>query len=307
MLENGHWEVAEEIAEYLYRNLDRRVSVQEIAERCRFSPFYLNRLFRSVVGESIYEFEKRVRLARAASRLLKESAASVTEIAVDSGYAPSNFAVAFKERFGLSPAAWREKAATDGDARAAAIPDEYAEAVARIARLRSPEAAAEARALAARLKVVRLEPFVAYRSRYRGEFAGLGTAWDRFCPKAEQAVREDEARYGPFPGTRRYFGISLEDPVFAKADRFAYDLCVEVRDGYGRDFVRVPGGTYARYDWEGPATAIRKAFDELFGVAMPTRGLRMTADGPCLEVYVSHGDAGRFALSAFVPLEMDPA
>lgn len=71
-----------EIAQFIYSNPDRRISIPEIADRCSFSPFYRNRLFRSVVeGESIYEFEKRVRLGRAAAGLLKDHGASVTEIA----------------------------------------------------------------------------------------------------------------------------------------------------------------------------------------------------------------------------------
>jgi AraC-like DNA-binding protein len=60
--EMDHWEAAEEIAQFIYRNPSRRIPLPEIADRCNFSPFYLNRLFRSVVGESIYAFEKHVRL-----------------------------------------------------------------------------------------------------------------------------------------------------------------------------------------------------------------------------------------------------
>ena len=36
---SDHWDIAEEIAEFVYRNLDRRVAIDEIERRCRCSPF----------------------------------------------------------------------------------------------------------------------------------------------------------------------------------------------------------------------------------------------------------------------------
>ena len=299
---SDHWDIAEEIAEFVYRNLDRRVAFDEIARRCRFSPFYLNRLFRSVVGESIYEFEKRARRGRAASRLIKEGGTSVTEIAADSGYSPSNFTVAFKEAYGRSPAAWR--AAPTMDLSAPPF-DEYAVVLSRIAALRTAEHRQEAENLGRSIIVERLEPFTLYRRRYRGPFAGLSGAWDSFCAEAESAIAADEEKHGPFGGIRRWVGVSYEDPIVARPDRFAYDLCVEVSEGYGRRFLRVEGGTYAGFDWRGPVGELKFAFNDLFGVAMPARKIRMAQSGLCLEVYRLAATPDDFDVSIYVPLELD--
>lgn len=301
----GHWEIAEEAAEYVYQNLDRRVPVSEIAERCSFSPFHLNRIFRSVIGESLYEFEKRMRLSRAASRLLKEPSTDITVIALDSGYSPSNFSVAFKERYGTSPIDWRSQAASGRVAGIANIADEFSAVLLRIAELRSPAACEKASSLASRVRVARIDPFTAYRSRYRGPFTALVSAWDDFCVQAAAATRKDEERFGPFPGERRVFGVSLEDPFLSRPDRFAYDLCVEVRSGHGRDYIRIPGGTYARYDWAGFSDGIPEAFNEFLGIAMPLRGLRMTDKGPCIELYKPTEDPARFELTILAPLAVD--
>ncbi len=299
-----HWDIAEEIVELVYRNIDRRVGLDEIARHCRFSPFYLNRLFRSVVGESIYEFEKRARLGRAASRLIKEHATSVTEIASDAGYSPSNFAVAFKEAFGRSPAAWR----LEPEAPRGSPPfDEYAEVLSRIAALRTEEHRAEAEALGRSVVLERLEPFTLYRRRYRGPFGGLAVAWDAFCAEAEAAIADDEARHGAFGRLRRWIGVSYEDPLTSRPDRFAYDLCVEVSSGYGRRYLRVEGGTYARFDWRGPVSGLKYAFNDLFGIAMPSRNLRMAPNGLCLEQYRRAESPDDFDLSIYVPVELDEA
>jgi AraC family transcriptional regulator len=302
MIDNSHWEIAEEIAELVYRNLDRRVGIEEIARRCRFSPFYLNRLFRSIVGESIYEFEKRSRLGRAASRLIKEHGTSITEIAADAGYSPSNFTVAFKEAFGRSPAAWR----LEPDYRPEDPPfDGYSSVLSRIASLRTEERRAEAELLGRAIVIERLEPFVVYRRRYRGPFGGLSTEWDTFCAEAEGAITNDEKKHGPFARPRRWLGVSYEDPLLARPDRFAYDLCVEVAAGYGKHFLRVEGGSYARYDWRGPSASLKFAFNDLFGAAMPARKLRMAQRGLCLEVYRRAENQDDFELSIYAPLELD--
>ncbi|WP_021167832.1 DNA-binding transcriptional regulator SoxS [Sporomusa ovata DSM 2662] len=37
---------------YIYRNLDKSISVEEIAEQCCFSKYYFNRMFKVIVGEN---------------------------------------------------------------------------------------------------------------------------------------------------------------------------------------------------------------------------------------------------------------
>ncbi len=297
-----HWEIAEEIAQYIFRNPDRRISIPEIADRCAFSPFYLNRLFRSVVGESIYEFEKRVRLGRAASLLLKDHGASVTEIAAESGYSSSNFAVAFKSAYGLSPSEWRKTPSFPGSSPAER---EFSAVLERIADFRGGRRKFEAERLGRSVVLERLEPFTMYRRRFRGPFDRLAREWDGFCPEAEAAVAEDEARNGPLARPRRVLGISWEDPMTAREDRFSYDLCVEVARGRGRRFLAIEGGLYARMDRRCRAEEIRIAFNDLLGAAMPARGLRLSPRGSCLELYRGPGKDGVLDLSVYAPLRLD--
>lgn len=297
-----HWEIAEEIVQFIYRNPDRRVSIPEIARRCAFSPFYLNRLFRSVAGESIYEFEKRVRLGRAATRLLKEHGTSVTRIAAEAGYSPSNFAVAFKDKYGLSPSEWRESPAFP-DSRLSER--EFAEVLVRVASFRRGERRAEADRLGGRIVLERLAPITAYRRRFRGPFRMLAAEWLTFCEEAEAAAAEDEERNGALGHPRRALGISYEDPILAREDRFAYDLCIEVAAGRGSRYIRIDGGTYARFDRRCSPEDIRYAFNDLIGAAMPARGLRMAPNGFCVEIYRDQGIGGIFDISFYAPLELD--
>jgi AraC family transcriptional regulator len=63
-------------------NLDRPLSLEELASIASFSPYHFHRIFRGIVGESVKEHVRRLRLERAAHRL-RFTGQPVTEIAFD--------------------------------------------------------------------------------------------------------------------------------------------------------------------------------------------------------------------------------
>ena len=68
---------------------------------------HFNRVFQSVVGETIHKYIRRLRLERSANKL-RYSDTLVTEIALDSCFdTPSAFAKAFKQCIGSSPRDYR--------------------------------------------------------------------------------------------------------------------------------------------------------------------------------------------------------
>jgi AraC-like DNA-binding protein len=94
---------------FIGEHLDRPISVAEVARAARLSPFHLHRVFHPTLGESIGRFITRRRLEQAALRLAYEPDATITEIALDSGYSSSsNFSKAFAGYFGCSPTRVRE-------------------------------------------------------------------------------------------------------------------------------------------------------------------------------------------------------
>jgi len=73
---------------HIQGRLDEPLPLEELAGVACFSPYHFHRIFRGMVGESVKEHVRRLRLERAAQRL-KQSSQPVTEIAFDAGYAPS--------------------------------------------------------------------------------------------------------------------------------------------------------------------------------------------------------------------------
>lgn len=88
--------------DYINENLNRDISVEEIAEAAWLSKYYFMRLFKAQTGESVYAYLRRKRLMNAA-RLIREGT-GVAQAAAESGFGDySTFYRAFRETFGISP------------------------------------------------------------------------------------------------------------------------------------------------------------------------------------------------------------
>ena len=96
------------VLDYIDKNLDRPLTLDELAGVANFSRFHFHRVFRAMVGETLNRFVQRVRIERAAMYLIYNPKKSVTDIALDCGFSGSAaFSRTFKEYFGRSPSQWR--------------------------------------------------------------------------------------------------------------------------------------------------------------------------------------------------------
>jgi AraC family transcriptional regulator len=103
---------------------DGDVSIEALGARAGWSPFHLHRAFRRVVGETPKQYTQRLRLNRAAARLVT-SDEPVVSIAAGVGFASHAVCTrAFRRHFGRSPADYRHThcgARADVRARHAAL------------------------------------------------------------------------------------------------------------------------------------------------------------------------------------------
>ncbi len=91
------------VCAFLDAHFDEQLSLGEIAQEAGVSPTTLQRLFQAAHGMSVFDYLRARKLERA-RQALERDGVSVTEAAFIAGYSsPSNFATAFKRRFGMSP------------------------------------------------------------------------------------------------------------------------------------------------------------------------------------------------------------
>lgn len=104
---------AVEAALWLDAHSARPVALEDAARQAALSPYYFLRIFGKVIGVTPHQYLVRSRL-RHAARLLAEEARSVTDIALDVGFADlSNFVRTFGRAAGVSPRGFRRAAKGD--------------------------------------------------------------------------------------------------------------------------------------------------------------------------------------------------
>lgn len=99
---NVYDEKIEKTLSYINENLDRELTVEQLAERIYLSRYHFMRLFKEQTGSTVHAYIRRKRLLRAAK--LIRSGVPVSRVAADTGYADySAFYRAFRDCFGASP------------------------------------------------------------------------------------------------------------------------------------------------------------------------------------------------------------
>ena len=90
----------------LSSDLARRWTLAEIAAQVRVSPVYLTQLFQQVEGLPLYQYQLRLRLARALDLLAHHD--DLTTLALDLGFSShSHFSSRFRQLYGFSPSEFK--------------------------------------------------------------------------------------------------------------------------------------------------------------------------------------------------------
>jgi len=98
---------AVQAAHWLETHAAEPIRLEDAAREASLSPFHFLRVFRAVHGVTPHQYLVRLRLAHAA-RLLADASLSVTEVALETGFADlSNFVRTFRRAAGASPGEFR--------------------------------------------------------------------------------------------------------------------------------------------------------------------------------------------------------
>jgi AraC family transcriptional regulator len=123
--------------DHIVRNLARPLQLQEVAQAACFSPFHFHRIFKLLLGETLNEFVKRLRLERALYLMSHAPRRPLTDVALSCGFSSSSdFSRSFRQHYGLPPSSFdlegfrasrrqefeRALAGQDGAARIASLP-----------------------------------------------------------------------------------------------------------------------------------------------------------------------------------------
>ena len=102
---DGMWQ---ELSDYIDANLNTKLTLTDLAQKCFYNPSYFSRIFKEKFGMSPFEYIQRKRVD-SAMRLLRESNLPVDEISLRAGFSDrSGFYHAFSKYAGSSPTDYRK-------------------------------------------------------------------------------------------------------------------------------------------------------------------------------------------------------
>lgn len=97
------------VIDYIENHLSEKLTLEGLSGIAFFSPYHFHRLFSSFTGETLYQFILRHRLEKAATLLIQNRKLSLTNIALECGFAnSSSFSKSFKSSFNKSPSMYRK-------------------------------------------------------------------------------------------------------------------------------------------------------------------------------------------------------
>jgi len=281
------------VIDHLRENLHRPVKLAELAEVACFSEFHFHRIFSAVTGETVNNFTQRLRVEKAA-RLLRYSAQSLTQIALECGFsAPATFSRAFRGVYETSPSQFRRS----GEIKNSKIRKELFQKQDYLL----PFSAAEKKALFP-VKLVDLPRRRVTYIRVTNACAD-GRVLAAFRTMIEWARSQDVSRQGVL------FGMSADDPHVTPRPLYRYEVClastVALAAPKGMSKLTMPAMRYAVTRVSGDLRKVATAWDYLY------RGWLINSEyepehAPALEIFLDKDHAtdwSHFDLSLCIPVK----
>jgi AraC family transcriptional regulator len=109
----AHLERVNLAIDYVISHLTEKLLLEDVAHAAMLSPFHFHRVFQALMGETLADFVKRLRLDRALFAMA-HGRKSLTTVALSCGFSSSSdFSRSFKQRYGVPPRAFDIKAWRD--------------------------------------------------------------------------------------------------------------------------------------------------------------------------------------------------
>lgn len=248
------------VLQHIHDNPAGDLSLDALAEVATLSRFHWHRVFQAMTGETCAQAVRRIRLFLAAT-WLGNSDSTVAEIAAQTGYpnVPS-FTRAFTERYGVSPAAFR-KAGLPGPLETQSLRGEFT-------MFKVDTNSVPQRQLGAIL--------------HCGAYTGIGQCFEKLATMAtEQNL---------WPSVQGMIGVHYDDPNVVKEPDLRAHAGIWFAEGATipdtLEEVVLAAGKSAILHYKGPYTAIKVAYDYLYGDWLPKSGLD-PANAPPYEIYLN--------------------
>jgi AraC family transcriptional regulator len=306
------------VLDHVETHLHEELRLRDLARVACFSEFHFHRIFAAMTGETPNRFIQRLRVEKAAGRLITNRKVPITTVALDCGFSsPAAFARAFRAHFAMSASQWRaggwkdrKIGQTDRKLRdtlrnlreALQVSSPYLDPTSNHLRWRIEMKGQST--LTAEVEVIEREPVQVAYIRHTGPYAGDG---DLFAGLWERLCRWAGPRGLLQPPTTEMLCIYHDSPEITEQDKLRLSVCVSVPAGTEVDgevgTMTVEGGQYAAARFELHPHEYGDAWNSFYGW-LPDSGFQPD-DRPAFEQFL--GDPkdhpeGKHTVAIHVPV-----
>jgi AraC family transcriptional regulator len=281
--------------DHVVSHLEEPLRLEDVSRAALLSPFHFHRVFQALVGVTLAEFVKRLRLEKALFMMAHARRPSLTTIALSCGFSSaSDFSRCFRQRFGVAPSAfdmkgWRDVRRSELEAT---TPKEAEQLhVDNLPARHNPDGfRVRVRELPARTVA-----YIRVRNPYRGD--AVAKAAERLITWAERHALADG----------QWLGYQWDNPEIAHLEDCQYHVAVEAKQFTPKGEIgrfTFPPMVVAQVEVRGGLDLELRALQWLFGTWLPRSGY-VPDDHPCFEAWVgrpfAHGTE-HFELHAQLPV-----
>ena len=266
------------VIDYIRENLAGDLQLESLARVARFSPFHFHRVFKSIAGETLNDYIRRIRAQQAASQLIHNPTLSITQIAIGCGYSsPSAFAREFRQHFGVSASQFR----TGGQDSLIRFRRQMEEAGAEF--VNPLEKGTIRTEMEIEVDVREIPAMHVAYVRHVGPYYEIGQSFKRL-------MRWAGPRQRLWTPETRILGVYHDNPDITPVEHLRAEACITVREGTRTrgdiGTMTIPGGTFAVAHVEIDETQYAEAWDRLICDWMPQSGYQPDKR-MCFEMYLN--------------------
>src|SRR5262245_10713296 len=264
---------------HIQEHLDDALPPAELAAVAHFSPYHFSRIFSAMVGESIGQHIRRLRLERAAGAL-RHTDRTILDLALDAGYESHEaFTRAFASHFGMNPSEWRT-AAAEPVLPPVACHVHYGvdQAVSQFIPLLQENPMLD-------IRIESLPSLQVAAVRHNGSYRTIGPDFVRLA-----AWFGRSGLFGLLGPSTQGLAIYYDDPRETPEEKLRSDACFSLSRALPAEApewvqsASTEAGEYAIARFKGPYTRLDEAYQWFFSTWLPSSG-REPAELPILEFY----------------------
>jgi AraC family transcriptional regulator len=297
------------VQDYIETNIAEEFSLLQLSKIANFSSYHFHRIFRTMTGETLFQYIQRVRLEKAAFLLLANKKVAVTEIALACGFSnQASFAKAFKNYFDMSASELRKKGYVPkniGCKIESNMGKVFSEIVCYNSIVRNKQYYERQKAtdIPHTVEVRNIPDMNVVYIRHTGPYKKDAALFERLFTKLYGWAKTKKMIH---PTETKWLTLYHDTPDLTEDDKLRISVCmtvpvnVNVNGEVGR--MKIQGGKYAVGHFELNEDQYQDAWNVMFARWLPVSGYQPD-DRLCFELYLSNNDSHKHIVDIYIPIK----